>query len=76
MWRVVLGRAPAGSRPRERADGHLVCLAVEGGRMRGAVSAGMGVVLEAAGLTGAFDRIYGVSAGALNGLRWRSGRPR
>ena len=35
--------------------------------MRGAVSAGMGVVLEAAGLTGEFDRIYGVSAGALNG---------
>ena len=35
--------------------------------MRGAVSAGMGVVLEAAGLTGAFDRIYGASAGALNG---------
>jgi len=35
--------------------------------MRGAVSAGMCVVLEAAGLTAAFDRIYGVSAGALNG---------
>jgi predicted acylesterase/phospholipase RssA len=42
-------------------------LAVEGGGMRGAVSAGMCVVLEAAGLVGAFDRIYGVSAGALNG---------
>ena len=35
--------------------------------MRGAVSAAMCVVLEAAGLTGAFDRVYGVSAGALNG---------
>lgn len=68
VWRVVLGRAPAGSRPRERADGHLVCVAVEGGRIRGgAVSAAMGVVLEAAGSTGAFDRTYGVSAGALNG---------
>ena len=68
MWRVVLGRALAGSRPRERADGHLVCLAVEGGGIRGgAVSAAMGVVLEAAGSTGAFDRTYGVSAGALNG---------
>ena len=35
--------------------------------MRGAVSAGMCVVLEATGLVDAFDRIYGVSAGALNG---------
>ena len=35
--------------------------------MRGAVSAGMCVVLEAAGAVPAFDRIYGVSAGALNG---------
>jgi predicted acylesterase/phospholipase RssA len=42
-------------------------LAIEGGGMRGAVSAGMWVVLEAAGAIGAFDRIYGVSAGALNG---------
>ena len=35
--------------------------------MRGAVSAGMCVVLEAAGVVDAFDRVYGVSAGALNG---------
>jgi hypothetical protein len=35
--------------------------------MRGAVSPGLCLVLEAAGLVGAFDRIYGVSAGALNG---------
>jgi predicted acylesterase/phospholipase RssA len=43
-----------------------VCLAIEGGGLRGAVTAGMCVVLEAAGLVSAFDRIYGVSAGALN----------
>ena len=55
------------SRPGDRDDGHVVCLAVEGGGMRGAVSAGMCVVLEAAGVVDAFDRIYGVSAGALNG---------
>lgn len=35
--------------------------------MRGAVSCGMCVVLEATGLVPSFDRIYGVSAGALNG---------
>ena len=74
VWRVVLERALAGSRPGERVDGHLVCLAVEGGGMRGAVSAGMGVVLEAAGLTGAFDRVYGVSAGALNGCALAGGQ--
>jgi predicted patatin/cPLA2 family phospholipase len=66
VLRLVLQRAQAGSRPREREDGHVVCLVIEGGGMRGAVTAGMCVLLEAAGLTSAFDRIYGVSAGALN----------
>lgn len=42
--------------------------------MRGAVSAGMCVVLEATGLVGAFDRIYGVSAGALNGWATAAGQ--
>ena len=67
VLRVMLDRVAAASRPGDRDDGHVVCLAVEGGGMRGAVSAGMCVVLEAAGVVGAFDRIYGVSAGALNG---------
>jgi predicted patatin/cPLA2 family phospholipase len=74
VWRIVLERALAGSRPRARADDHVVCLAVEGGGMRGAVSAGMCVVLEAAGLVSAFDRIYGVSAGALNGAAAAAGQ--
>jgi predicted patatin/cPLA2 family phospholipase len=67
VLRIVLERARAASGPRDRADDHVVALAVEGGGLRGAVSAGMCVVLEAAGLVSAFDRIYGVSAGALNG---------
>jgi predicted acylesterase/phospholipase RssA len=67
VLRVMLDRVAAASRPGDRDDDHLVCLVVEGGGMRGAVSAGMCVVLEAAGVVGAFDRIYGVSAGALNG---------
>lgn len=67
VLQVILDRVARGSRPGERDDGHVVCLAVEGGGMRGAVSAGMCVVLEAAGAVSAFDRIYGVSAGALNG---------
>ncbi|MGZ6662065.1 MAG: patatin-like phospholipase family protein [Solirubrobacteraceae bacterium] len=67
VLRIVLDRVRSGSRPLSRSDPHWVCLAIEGGGMRGAVSAGMCVVLEAAGLVPAFDRIYGVSAGALNG---------
>jgi predicted patatin/cPLA2 family phospholipase len=71
---VLLERLRSGSTPRMRDDGHVVCLAVEGGGMRGAVTAGMCVVLEAAGLTPAFDRVYGVSAGALNGSAIAAGQ--
>ena len=67
VLQAVLERAQTGSRPGARSDEHTVCLAVEGGGLRGAVSAGMCAVLEATGLVNAFDRIYGVSAGALNG---------
>jgi predicted patatin/cPLA2 family phospholipase len=67
VLRVLLDRVCSGSRPLARLDDHRVFLAIEGGGMRGAVSAGMCVVLEAAGLVSAFDCIYGVSAGALNG---------
>lgn len=74
VWRIILERARAGSRPGTRTDDHVVCLAIEGGGMRGAVSAGMCVVLEAAGLVSAFDRVYGVSAGALNGWAIAAGQ--
>ena len=42
---VVLRRAACGSTPGRRADGHVVSLAIEGGGMRGVVSAGMCAVL-------------------------------
>jgi predicted patatin/cPLA2 family phospholipase len=67
LYGVLLERAAAHSRPRERTDPHLVALVVEGGGMRGAVSAGMCLVLEAAGLLASFDRVYGCSSGALTG---------
>jgi predicted patatin/cPLA2 family phospholipase len=41
-------------------------LAIEGGGMAGAVSAGMCVALESLGLIASFDAIYGSSSGALN----------
>src|SRR5689334_23158220 len=52
---------------RERTDPHVVALVVEGGGMRGAVSAGMCLALETAGLMRAVDRVYGCSSGALTG---------
>jgi predicted patatin/cPLA2 family phospholipase len=58
-------RALSGSLPGRRSDPHVVCLAIEGGGMRGAVPAGMCAALERAGLIGSFDRIYGCSSGAL-----------
>jgi hypothetical protein len=67
VLKAILQRARTRSRPGARADDHRVYVAIEGGGMRGAVSAGMCVVLEAAGLVDAFDQIYAVSAAAVNG---------
>ncbi len=74
VLRLLLERAATGSRPRKRDDGNVLSLAIEGGGMRGAVTAGMCVLLEAAGLIGSFDHIYGVSAGALNGWAAAAGQ--
>ena len=49
---------------RSRPDGARVALVVEGGGMRGAVSAGMVIAIDELGLTGSFDAVYGASAGA------------
>jgi predicted patatin/cPLA2 family phospholipase len=59
-------RAASGSRPGAREDGHRVALVLEGGGMRGVVSAGMTAAIERLGLTDAFDLAVGASAGALN----------
>jgi predicted acylesterase/phospholipase RssA len=58
---VIVDRALSGSRPGRRTDGHVVSLAVEGGGMRGVVSAAMCAVLEPSGLVPSFDRICGCS---------------
>jgi predicted patatin/cPLA2 family phospholipase len=64
---LMLDRAARGYRRGEQSDGAVLALAIEGGGMRGAVSAGMCLVLEQAGLIDAVDVIYGTSSGALNG---------
>ena len=58
-----------------RDDGARIALAIEGGGMRGAVSAGMAIALDELGLTEAFDAVYGASAGALNAVWLLSGNP-
>ena len=55
------------------ADPHRVALVLEGGGMRGVVSAGMTAALERLGLTPCFDLVVGASAGAINGAALLSG---
>ncbi|MFJ5881273.1 patatin family protein [Kitasatospora cineracea] len=68
-------RRRTGSRPGGRTDGRRIALAVEGGGMRGIISGGMALALHEAGLTGAFDAVYGASAGALTGAWLLSSDP-
>jgi len=64
---VLRERLDSGSVPGERRDPHRVALVLEGGGMRGVVSAGMTAALERLGLTPCFDLVVGASAGAING---------
>jgi predicted patatin/cPLA2 family phospholipase len=59
-------RRAEGSRPGGRADGRHVALVIEGGGMRGVVSAGMTVALEQLKFRDVFDEVHGASAGAFN----------
>ena len=52
--------------PPVRTDGARLGLVVEGGGMRGCVSAGALLALRALGLPRVFDAVYGASAGAIN----------
>ena len=74
MVRVLAARAAAGSLPGGRDDGFRVALAIEGGGMRGTISAGMALALDELGLVNAFDAVYGASAGAITGA-WLLSRP-
>jgi predicted patatin/cPLA2 family phospholipase len=66
--RLLDRRTAAASLPGRRADPHMLALAIEGGGMRGVVSAGMVAAIGALGLTRVFDLVIGVSAGASNGF--------
>jgi predicted patatin/cPLA2 family phospholipase len=70
---VLRTRALSGSAPGARQDDHRVALVIEGGGMRGVVSAGMTAALERLGLTPCFDLVVGASAGAINGAALLAG---
>ena len=72
---IDLLRARAARKSRApHGDGASIALAVEGGAMRGVVSAGMVSALETLGLTEAFDAVYGSSAGAINAAYFLAGQ--
>jgi predicted patatin/cPLA2 family phospholipase len=75
LLRVIGDRVRSGSRPGQRADSYRVALSIEGGGMRGTVSAGMALALHELGLVGAFDAVYGSSAGAITGAWLLSSTP-
>jgi len=75
MLDTLRARAARGSRA-PHGDGARIALAIEGGAMRGVISAGMVAGLEHLGLTHAFDAVYGSSGGAINGAYFLAGQAR
>ena len=64
---LLARRAERAEQAGAATDGGRLALAIEGGGMRGVVSAGMSAAIELLGLTACFDLVVGTSAGALNG---------
>ena len=60
-------RRAQGSKPGARTDSKRIALLIEGGAMRGVVSAGMTAAIEQLGFTDCFDEVHGASAGAFAG---------
>jgi predicted patatin/cPLA2 family phospholipase len=70
---LLRARRARRSRP-PHADGASIALVVEGGAMRGVISAGMVWALEDLGYGEAFDAVYGSSAGAINAAYFLAGQ--
>ncbi|MCC8250104.1 patatin-like phospholipase family protein [Saccharothrix luteola] len=73
VLRILHERRVGNSKPGQRTDPHKVGLAVEGGGMRGVVSAAMLAALEEFGFADCFDAVYGASAGAISGAYFLAG---
>jgi len=70
LWR----RRKEASAPKRRTDGLRIGLAVEGGGMRGVVSAAMLSALEDFGMADVFDTVYGTSSGSINCAYFLAGK--
>ena len=68
VLRALSERMRGGSKPGARCDGYRIGLAVEGGGMRGVISAGATGEVLRMGFADCFDAVYGSSAGAMAGL--------
>jgi predicted patatin/cPLA2 family phospholipase len=66
-------RQAEGSLPGHRADGAKLGLAVEGGGMRGVVSASMLAAMDDLGFANCFDEVYACSSGAINAAYYLAG---
>lgn len=73
---LIRQRQAEASTPENRRDRAKLGLAIEGGGMRGVVSAGMVAGLESLGLLNCFDAVYGSSAGAISGAYFVAGQAR
>ncbi|CAJ1959337.1 unnamed protein product [Cylindrotheca closterium] len=67
VLQLIKERFDSYSTPGHRKDNSTLALAIEGGGMRGCVSAGMAAAIASLGLTDAFDTVYGSSAGSVVG---------
>lgn len=70
---LIRKRRSAGTGPGSHDDGLKLGLAIEGGGMRGVVSAAMLTALDDLGLRPAFDGIYSCSSGAVNAAYFAGG---
>eukprot|EP00526_Cylindrotheca_closterium_P007543 CAMPEP_0113620648 /NCGR_PEP_ID=MMETSP0017_2-20120614/10528_1 /TAXON_ID=2856 /ORGANISM="Cylindrotheca closterium" /LENGTH=711 /DNA_ID=CAMNT_0000530329 /DNA_START=271 /DNA_END=2406 /DNA_ORIENTATION=+ /assembly_acc=CAM_ASM_000147 len=67
VLQLIKERYDSYSTPGHRKDNSTLAMAIEGGGMRGCVSAGMAAAIASLGLTDAFDAVYGSSAGSVVG---------
>jgi predicted patatin/cPLA2 family phospholipase len=70
---LVRKRRRSGAGPGEHGDGHKLGLAVEGGGMRGVVSAAMLTALDDLGVRSVFDSVYSASSGSVNAAYFAGG---
>ncbi|KAJ1483750.1 acyl transferase/acyl hydrolase/lysophospholipase [Baffinella frigidus] len=67
VLKILQDRRASGSKAQARTDGHKVALVIEGGGMRGCVSAGMIASITDLGFGDGIDGVFGSSAGSLVG---------